>query len=169
MRPFLLKSYKTRVSLHSSSVVPGSREPFVFLEEAACSPVLPNFLFPGYNHDFSLCKDVVLCHEKDCSLTPNLLLAAALPPGLVTFLPFVVIIAVFYLLLIRPQQARQKQWQQMLHNLKPGDRVTTSGGIRGTILSIKDDAIQLRVPPDNIKMEVVKSAIASVTTDEPAK
>ncbi|MDI3255411.1 preprotein translocase subunit YajC [Pseudacidobacterium ailaaui] len=102
-------------------------------------------------------------------MTPNLLLAAALPPGLVTFLPFVVIIAVFYLLLIRPQQARQKQWQQMLHNLKPGDRVTTSGGIRGTILSIKDDAIQLRVPPDNIKMEVVKSAIASVTTDEPAK
>ena len=41
--------------------------------------------------------------------------------------------------------------------------------IRGTILSLKDDAIQLRVPPDNIKLEVVKSAIASVTTDEAAK
>jgi len=102
-------------------------------------------------------------------LTPTLLLAAAIPPGLVSFLPFIAIIVVFYLLLIRPQQTRQKQWQQMLGNLKPGDRVTTSGGIRGTILSIKDDAIQLRVPPDNIKMEVVKSAIASVTTDEPAK
>ncbi len=102
-------------------------------------------------------------------MTPTLLLAAAIPPGLVSFLPFIAIIVVFYLLLIRPQQTRQKQWQQMLGNLKPGDRVTTSGGIRGTILSIKDDAIQLRVPPDNIKMEVVKSAIASVTTDEPAK
>jgi len=98
-----------------------------------------------------------------------LLLAAALPPGLVSFLPFVVIIAVFYLLLIRPNQNKQKQWQQMLSNLKPGDKVTTTGGIRGTILSLKEDAIQLRVPPDNIKLEVVKSAIASVTTDEAAK
>ncbi len=102
-------------------------------------------------------------------MNPTLLLAAALPPGLVSFLPFVVIIAVFYLLLIRPNHNKQKQWQQMLSNLKPGDKVTTSGGIRGVIMSIKDDAIQLRVPPDNIKLEVVKSAIASVTTDEAAK
>ena len=101
------------------------------------------------------------------TLTP--LLAAAIPPGVVSFLPFVAIIAVFYLLLIRPNQNKQKQWQQMLNDLKSGDKVTTTGGIRGTILSIKDDAIQLRVPPDNIKLEVVKSAIASVTTDEAAK
>lgn len=107
--------------------------------------------------------------EKDCTLNPTLLLAAALPPGLVSFLPFVVIIAVFYLLLIRPNQNKQKKWQQMLNELKPGDKVTTTGGIRGTILSLKEDAIQLRVPPDNIKLEVVKSAIASVTTDEAAK
>ena len=98
-----------------------------------------------------------------------LLLAAAIPPGVVSFLPFVAIIAVFYLLLIRPNQNKQKQWQQMLSDLKSGDKVTTTGGIRGTILSIKDDAIQLRMPPDNIKLEVVKSAIASVTTDEAAK
>jgi preprotein translocase subunit YajC len=97
------------------------------------------------------------------------LLAAAIPPGVVSFLPFVAIIAVFYLLLIRPNQNKQKQWQQMLSDLKPGDKVTTTGGIRGTVLSIKDDVIQLRVPPDNIKLEVVKSAIASVTTDEAAK
>lgn len=110
-----------------------------------------------------------LCNEKDCTLNSTFLLAAALPPGLVSFLPFVVIIAVFYLLLIRPNQNKQKQWQQMLSNLKPGDKVTTTGGIRGVIMSIKDDAIQLRVPPDNIKLEVAKSAIASVTTDEAAK
>jgi len=44
--------------------------------------------------------------------------------------------------------------------------VTTTGGIRGVIVSIKDDAIQLRVPPDNLRIEVVKSAIASVTQDD---
>lgn len=109
------------------------------------------------------------CSEKDCTLNSTFLLAAALPPGLVSFLPFVVIIAVFYLLLIRPNQTKQKKWQQMLNELKPGDKVTTTGGFRGTIMSIKEDAIQLRVPPDNIKLEVVKSSIASVTTDEAAK
>ena len=102
-------------------------------------------------------------------MNSTLLLASAIPQGVVSFLPFIAIIAVFYLLLIRPNQNKQKQWQQMLSDLKPGDRVTTTGGIRGTILSIKEDAIQLRVPPDNIKLEVVKSAIASVTTDEAAK
>lgn len=99
----------------------------------------------------------------------TLILAAALSPGLVSFLPFILIIVVFWLLLIRPNQKRQQKWQQMLQSLKTGDRITTSGGIRGVILNIKDETIQLRIPPDNIKIEVVKSAIASVTTDEVAK
>ena len=99
------------------------------------------------------------------TLTP-LLLAPVVPPGLVTFLPFVLIIGVFYMMLVRPNQKKQKQWQEMLSSLKPGDRITTTGGMRGTIISIKEDAIQLRVPPDNIKIEVIKSAIASVTTNQ---
>ncbi len=78
------------------------------------------------------------------------------------------LIPVLYLLMIRPQQKRQKQWQQMLSSIKTGDKVTTAGGIRGTIISIKDDAIIIKVAPDGIKMEVAKSAIASVTTQEPA-
>ena len=90
----------------------------------------------------------------------------AIPPGLVTFLPFLLIIAVFYLMLVRPNQKKQKVWQEMLGSLKPGDRITTTGGMRGTVLSIKEDAVQLRVPPDNIKIEVIKSAIASVTTNQ---
>ena len=94
------------------------------------------------------------------------LLAPALPPGLVTFLPFVLIIVVFYLMLVRPNQKKQKQWQEMLGSLKPGDRITTTGGMRGTIISLKEDTIQLRVPPDGIKLEVIKSAIASVTTNQ---
>jgi preprotein translocase subunit YajC len=82
-----------------------------------------------------------------------------------TMLPILLIIPVLYLLMIRPQQKRQKQWQEMLGSIKAGDRITTAGGIRGIILSIKDDAIIIRVPPDNIKLEVAKNAIASVTTD----
>ncbi len=71
-----------------------------------------------------------------------------------------------YFLMIAPNQRKQKKWQEMLGKLKTGDRVTTNGGIRGTIISVKDDCVQLRIPPDNIKMEFVKSAIAAVTTAE---
>ena len=75
-------------------------------------------------------------------------------------------IGVVYLMMIRPQQKKQKVWAQMLSELKTGDRITTTGGIRGTIISLKDDALIMRVAPDGIKIEVVKSAIASVTTQE---
>ena len=78
----------------------------------------------------------------------------------------VLMIGVVYLMMIRPQQKKQKLWAQMLSDLKTGDRITTTGGIRGTIISLKDDALIMRVAPDGIKMEVVKSAIASVTTQE---
>jgi preprotein translocase subunit YajC len=70
--------------------------------------------------------------------------------------------------LILPQQKRQKKWQQMLGELKTGDRVVTGGGLKGTIFSMKDDAITLRVPPDNLKLEVTRSSIVSVTTSEDA-
>ena len=96
---------------------------------------------------------------------------AAAPAGggsAITMLPLLLLIPLMYFVMIRPQQKRQKQWQQMLSSIKTGDRVTTAGGIRGIIISIKDDVIIIRVAPDNIKMEVAKSAIASVTTqDEP--
>jgi preprotein translocase subunit YajC len=82
-----------------------------------------------------------------------------------TMRPILLVIPVMYLLMIRPQQKRQKQWQQMLAAIKIGDRVTTAGGIRGIILSIKDDVIVIKVAPDGIKMEVAKNAIASVTVD----
>lgn len=95
-----------------------------------------------------------------------MLAASPLPMNL---LIFPVMLAVFYFLLIRPNQTRQKKWQEMLSHLKPGDRVTTTGGIRGTILQLKDDSLTLRVAPDNLKLEIVKSAIASVTTGEDTK
>jgi preprotein translocase subunit YajC len=89
--------------------------------------------------------------------------------GLGMLLPVLLFIPLLYLLMIRPQQKKQKQWQQMLAGIKSGDRITTAGGIRGVILSIKDDSIIIRVAPDNLKLEVAKNAIASVTTqDEPS-
>jgi preprotein translocase subunit YajC len=93
--------------------------------------------------------------------------SAAAGGGLGLMLPILLFIPLMYLLMIRPQQKRQKQWQQMLANIKSGDRVTTAGGIRGVIISLKDDSVIIRVAPDNLKLEVAKSAIASVTTDEP--
>jgi preprotein translocase subunit YajC len=80
--------------------------------------------------------------------------------------PVLGMFAVFYFLLILPQQRRQKKWQAMLAELKTGDKVVTSGGLRGTIFSIKDDALVLRVPPDNLKLEVSRGSIVTVTTQD---
>ena len=86
------------------------------------------------------------------------------------FAPVVLIFGVFYFLLILPQQRRQKKWQQMLSELKTGDKVVTSGGLKGTVFAMKDDSITLRVPPDNLKLEVSRASIMSVSTaDEAAK
>lgn len=83
------------------------------------------------------------------------------------------IFAVFYFLMILPQQRKQKKWQQMLSSVKAGDRVATAGGIRGTIMSVKaegaDPTVILRVPPDNLRIEVARSAITSVFTEEVIK
>jgi len=76
------------------------------------------------------------------------------------------LIPVLYFVMIKPQQKKQKQWQEMLGTIKSGDRITTAGGIRGIIVSIKDDVIVIRVAPDNIKLEIAKHAIASVTTQD---
>jgi preprotein translocase subunit YajC len=86
--------------------------------------------------------------------------------SLVMFGTMAAIFAVFYILLIRPQQRKQKKWQEMLEALKTGDRVVTSGGIRGVIMTIKDDYLYLRVAPDNLKIEVARSAIISVSGDD---
>ncbi|HSB77015.1 MAG TPA: preprotein translocase subunit YajC [Terriglobales bacterium] len=81
-------------------------------------------------------------------------------------LPLILIFAIFYFLLIMPQQRRQKKWQHMLGELKAGDKVVTSGGLRGTIISLRDDALQLRVPPDNLRLEISRSAVVSLANPE---
>ena len=86
--------------------------------------------------------------------------------GWLGFAPLIFIFAIFYFLLIMPQQRRQKKWQAMLGELKTGDRVVTSGGLRGIIIALKDDYVHLRVPPDNLRVEVSRASIVSVSTPE---
>src|SRR6266581_859640 len=88
--------------------------------------------------------------------------------GLLGIAPLIFIFAIFYFVLIMPQQRRQKKWQAMLGELKTGDKVVTSGGIRGTIIALRDDFLHLRVPPDNLRIEVSRSSVVSVTTGEEA-
>ena len=100
------------------------------------------------------------------SVAAALLLQASGGSGLVMFLPLIAIFAVFYVLLIMPQQRKQKKWQEMLSQLKTGDRVVTSGGIRGVIISLRDDYVHLKVAPDSLKIEVARSAIVSMSAEE---
>ena len=80
---------------------------------------------------------------------------------LTMIVPFGLIIAVFYFLIIRPQNKKQKDAQSMLSALKKNDKVVTAGGLRGTVVSVKDDSVILKVDT-NTKLEFNKSAISSV-------
>ncbi len=82
-------------------------------------------------------------------------------------LPFVLMFAVFYFLLIRPQQKKTKTRNLMLSQLKKGDKVTTIGGLHGTIAEITDDTIVLRVN-DTTKMTFERSAINNVVASAPS-
>jgi preprotein translocase subunit YajC len=83
------------------------------------------------------------------------------PAAFFQFLPFIAIIAIFYFLMIRPQNKKQKETQRMLGALKKGDRVITIGGIHGVIQSVKEQSVVLKVD-DNVRLEFNRSAISSV-------
>jgi preprotein translocase subunit YajC len=79
------------------------------------------------------------------------------------FLPMVAIFGIFYFLLFLPMQKQKKQTAQMLQNLKKGDIVVTSGGLVGMIVDIgNDDTIVIKVKPDNVKLQMARSAVASL-------
>ncbi len=78
-----------------------------------------------------------------------------------TFLPLILMFAVFYFLLIRPQQKKQKIRNAMLNSLKKGDKVVTIGGIHGTIMELTDDTVVLRVN-DATKITFDRSAVNAV-------
>ena len=91
---------------------------------------------------------------------------AQTPGGIAqTILPLVFILAIFYLIVFMPARRRQKKLQDMIDNLKAGDKVITSGGIYGTIVGFKDDRIQLRVA-ENVKIEISRNAVTALQGSE---
>jgi preprotein translocase subunit YajC len=85
--------------------------------------------------------------------------------GIVAFLPLLFILAIFYLIVFLPARRRQKKTQEMIDNLKSGDKVITNGGIYGTIVGFKADRIQLRVA-ENVKIELSRSAVTAMQSPE---
>ena len=101
----------------------------------------------------------------------NLLLlqGTSSPNSLLGFLLIILIFAIFYFLLFMPMQRQRKQQQKMLADLQNGVTVVTSGGLVGTIVSIDDDTLVLRVKPDNIKIQVARSSVSSLLSGESKK
>ena len=82
------------------------------------------------------------------------------------FLPILLIFAIFYFLLFMPMQRQKKQQQKMLKQLEPGNVVLTSGGIVGTIVSLDDEMVILRVKPDNLKIQVSRNSVAGLVPEK---
>jgi preprotein translocase subunit YajC len=78
------------------------------------------------------------------------------------FVPMVCVFVIMYFLLVRPQQQQRKKLQEMVDNLKTGDAVVTSGGLHGIVSNVKDGSTLTLKIADNVRVEVDKSAIASV-------
>ncbi len=85
--------------------------------------------------------------------------------GIMSFLPFILIIVVLWFLMIMPQRKRQKETKKMLEQLSPKDKVVTIGGVIGTVVKVKSDSIVLKLGKDT-EMEVRKNAVASKLVDE---
>lgn len=85
---------------------------------------------------------------------------------IIGFLPLILIIGIFYLLVFMPMQRQKKQTQAMLKNLQNGQTVVTSGGIVGTIVTIGDDTLIIRVKPDNIKLQVNRGSVTGLVAED---
>ena len=88
---------------------------------------------------------------------------------LVQFLPLVILIAVMYFLMIRPQRKKDKAINEMRRSLTVGDEIVTIGGIVGKIVKTKDETIVIQVGADKIKMEMMRWAVSSVTKEAHGK
>jgi len=86
--------------------------------------------------------------------------------GTISIIYIVILIAAFYLLIIRPQQVRNKQMRELIASLSEGDRVVTIGGLRGTVVTLKGETVVLRVL-DGSELEFEKAAIAKILVDIP--
>ena len=87
-----------------------------------------------------------------------------------TVIMLVLMLAVFYFMLIRPENKRKKEAEEMRSSVKTGDRITTIGGIIGTVVHVKEDRVVLETGADQVRIELAKWAISSnETADEAAK
>jgi preprotein translocase subunit YajC len=88
--------------------------------------------------------------------------------SLIQFLPLVLIFGVFYVLIILPQRRRQRELQEVIANLKAGDRIVTTGGVIGTIQSVRETSLILR-SADKSMLEIARSAVAGLEKEEEKK
>lgn len=101
----------------------------------------------------------------------RMLLSLASPPGqqanpLLQLLPFAIVLAIFYFVIMLPMKKRQKKVQEFLSALKVGDKVVTTGGIFGSVAKVSDDAVQLQIAP-NVRVDVAKAAIVGYQGQPP--
>ncbi|HYB94314.1 MAG TPA: preprotein translocase subunit YajC [Vicinamibacterales bacterium] len=101
----------------------------------------------------------------------GMVLALAAPQGqqvspLIQLLPFAIVLAIFYFVIMLPMKKRQKKVQEFLAGLKEGDKVVTTGGIFGSIAKVRDDAVQLQIAP-NVRVDVAKAAIVGYQGQPP--
>ncbi len=90
------------------------------------------------------------------------------PGGLGAFLPLIIIFAIFYFLLIRPQQKKAKQHKELLKTLKKGDKVVSSGGMHGTITGLSDDVVTVEISP-KVRVKISRGSIAGVAGKQETK
>ena len=102
----------------------------------------------------------------------NFLIAMAQPSGggqgnpLAAFMPLILIFIIFYVLLIRPQQKKQKAHQAMLAGVQKGDKIITTGGIHGVVTNVKDNIVTVKIA-ESVKVELGKGYIATIIRNQP--
>ena len=102
---------------------------------------------------------------------PSLVALGAPPPGgsqsvWIQFIPFLLVLAIFYFIILLPMKKRQQKVQSFLEALKVGDRVITSGGIYGSITKLNEQSLQLQIA-NNVRIEVARTAIVGYQGQEP--
>lgn len=91
---------------------------------------------------------------------------AAQQGGLLSFLPFAIILGIFYVLILMPMQRRQKKVQEFQDGLKVGDKIVTTGGIYGQITRVNDKSVQLQIA-DKVRIEIARASVGGYQGQEP--
>ena len=88
------------------------------------------------------------------------------PGGLVSFLPFAIILGIFYVMILMPMQRRQKKIQEFQGGLKVGDKIITTGGIYGQITRVNDKSVQVQIA-DKVRIEIARASVGGYQGQEP--